>query len=415
MDFPLNDCFKLLFIAPDKFPPYRVDVRVLFGREIVSRGHTIDWLLQSEVPCDRGYETKWSGCRVFVGRRDSGTSIIRRVKNHLYSVRHDIKMFSILLKNPKYDFILVRDKFVSGLIAFFASRVFKKRFIFWLSFPIPEDYLFQVAEGTIKYPFVNLIRGYILSTLLYKILLPFSDHNFVQTEKMRDNIALKGIPREKMTAVPMAVSLKDIPFFGYNEGWRSDGKEKSVVYLGTLMRLRKIDFILRTFEKVLIKDRKVRLYLIGGSEDASDEEFLRQEAKRLRIDHAVTITGFLRQKEAWEYVKDADVCVSPIYPSPILNCGSPTKLIEYMAMGKAVVANDHPEQRLVISESKAGICVPYEEDSFAEGILYLLKNPDVAKQMGMRGREYIEKKRNYEQTADLVEKKLLQLLASTPC
>ena len=78
-------------------------------------------------------------------------------------------------------------------------------------------------------------------------------------------------------------------------------------------------------------------------------------------------------------------------------------------MGKAVVANDHPEQRIVISESKAGICVPYEEAAFAEAILYLLKNPDVAKQMGIRGRRYIEKNRNYEQTADMVETKLLEL------
>ena len=149
--------------------------------------------------------------------------------------------------------------------------------------------------------------------------------------------------------------------------------------------------------------------LVGGSENPTDEKYPESETKRLRIDHAVKITGFLPQVKAWQHVKDADVCVSPIYPSPIFNCGSPTKLIEYMAMGKAVVANDHPEQRIVISESKAGICVPYEEDAFAGAILYLLKNPDVAKQMGIRGRRYIEKNRNYEQTADLVERKLFEL------
>ena len=33
---------------------------------------------------------------------------------------------------------------------------------------------------------------------------------------MRKNIAQKGIPKEKMTAVPMAVSIKDTPFFGYD-------------------------------------------------------------------------------------------------------------------------------------------------------------------------------------------------------
>jgi glycosyltransferase involved in cell wall biosynthesis len=227
---------------------------------------------------------------------------------------------------------------------------------------------------------------------------------------MRKNISRKGIPKEKMTAVPMAVSIKDIPDFGHKIDGLSNNREKIVVYLGTLVKMRKMDFLLRSFERVLRKEKNARLYLVGGSEDPADEKFLENEAKRLQTDHAVTITGFLPQKKAWQYAKDADVCVSPIYPVPILNCGSPTKLIEYMAMGKAVVANDdNPEQRVVISESKAGICVPYEEAAFAEAILYLLKNQDIAKQMGIRGRKYIEKKRNYGQAADLVETKLLEI------
>lgn len=170
-----------------------------------------------------------------------------------------------------------------------------------------------------------------------------------------------------------------------------------------------MDFLLRTHERVLKKQNNVRLYLVGSSENPLDEQFLRDEAKRLRIEHAVTMTGFLPQNEVWQHVKKADVCVSPIYPAPILNCGSPSKLLEYLAMGKAVVANDHPEQQQVISESKAGICVPYRESDFAEAILYLLTHPEVARRMGYRGREYIEAKRNYRHTADLVEAKFIEL------
>ena len=77
-----------------------------------------------------------------------------------------------------------------------------------------------------------------------------------------------------------------------------------------------------------------------------------------------------------------------------------------MAMGKAMVANEHPEQKVVISESKAGICVRYEEDAFAEAILHLLRNPKKTKEMGIRGRTYVSKKRNYGQLAKQVEEKL---------
>jgi glycosyltransferase involved in cell wall biosynthesis len=109
-------------------------------------------------------------------------------------------------------------------------------------------------------------------------------------------------------------------------------------------------------------------------------------------------------------VAQADVCLSPLYPTPILNAGSPTKLIEYMGMGKAVVANDHPEQKLVLAQSGGGLCVPYDEDAFAEAVLYLLDRPQVAADMGRRGRAYVELHRDYEVIATQVEAQIVKVL-----
>lgn len=408
MNLSAQSKLKILFIASDRFPPFRVDVSVLFAKEIVGRGHVVDWILQSDKQVRCSYQTKWSGCRVLVGPTDTGTSMISRIKNLLYKIYHDFKMFRIL-KTPGYRLILIKDKFISALMAITASKIYNVKFIYWLSYPYPEAFLFDAKNRAVKYPFLSWMKGHISKFFLYRILLPCCDYAFVQTDQMRKDITQKGIPKEKMTAVPMAVSTKNIPFFGYKIDLQNGKKEKIIVYLGTLLRVRKMDFLLRSFKKVLKKEKDARLYLVGGSEDPSDEKYLEIEAKRLLIDHAVTITGFLPQNDAWQYVKEADVCVSPIYPSPILNCGSVTKLIEYMAMGKAVVANDNPDQRMVISKSNGGICVPYEEDAFAEAILYLLKNPNIAKQMGIRGRRYVERERNYKQTTDVVERKLLEI------
>ena len=110
------------------------------------------------------------------------------------------------------------------------------------------------------------------------------------------------------------------------------------------------------------------------------------------------------------YVRDANVCVSPIYPSPMFNAASPTKLIEYMAMGKPVVANEHPEQSMVIEQSGAGYCVAWDEDAFAEAIVRLLNAPELATEMGERGRRYVAEHRAYDKLTDLVEKQLLALI-----
>jgi glycosyltransferase involved in cell wall biosynthesis len=151
--------------------------------------------------------------------------------------------------------------------------------------------------------------------------------------------------------------------------------------------------------------------MVGKGEQPKDDYLLRSEIKRLNIEQAVVLTGQLPIHDALSHVANADVCLSPYYPIPILNSTSPTKLIEYMAMGKAVVANDHPEQSLVIKESGAGYCSSWSESEFSAAIIRLLDNPSLAKEMGERGRQYVENRRTNSVMADIVENKYYELLA----
>lgn len=401
---------NLLIVAKDKFPPFRADVKVLFGEEMVKRGHRIDWILQSEEACSKNYETFWKKCKVYVGRTNNGSSYFSKMSKYIWGAIHDFKLFSVLRKN-KYDILQVKDKFFAALLAIVASKIYKIPFVYWLSFPFPEARIYCFKTKTCSHPYISLFMGLINKFLLYKIILPRADHVFVQSEQMKKDVFQYGIPLEKMTPVPMGVSLEKIP---YNQPESSrinkPADEKWILYLGTLNRSRRIDFLLRVLAKVRKEESRAKLVLVGKGDYPEDEEFLKEEAKRLNLSEDVIFTGFLPMKEAWEYVRKADVCVSPYYPIPILLSTSPTKLVEYMAMGKAVVANDHPEQRLLIEESGGGIWVPYEEEAFAKAILELLKNPEKAKLVGERGRKYVEKYRSYSRIADIVESKYFEIL-----
>jgi glycosyltransferase involved in cell wall biosynthesis len=106
--------------------------------------------------------------------------------------------------------------------------------------------------------------------------------------------------------------------------------------------------------------------------------------------------------------------LSPFAPIPILNSTSPTKLVEYFYWGKATVANDHPEQRRVIEDSQSGICVPYNENDFAHAVITLLKNDELALQMGRNGRAYVLAHRDYRVIADRLEGIYSKLLEKAP-
>lgn len=402
----LEKKLSYLFIPSDKFPPFRPDVATLFAEKMVKKGHKIDWLLQSEEACQNSHKKIWLGSQVWVGPTNIKKTKFNQLHKHILGIWNDLKMFKIL-KQGSHDFIIVKDKFISSIFAIFASFFYNKPFVFWLSYPIPEASLYMAKEGTANYPFFYRIRGKFWELILYRLILPSAKHIFVQSEQMKKDVSSHGIKLDKITPVPMGVKIEDIPFCGYID--EKNKNEKVIVYLGTLIRLRKIDFLIRVLNEVVKKDINAKLLFIGGGEDTQDEELILAEADRLGIRNRVEITGFLPREKALKLVEKADVCLSPYYPTPILNSTSPTKLIEYMALGKAVVANDHPEQKIVLEESKAGICVAWNEQQFANAIKDILDDPVGKKQMGERGREYVEKTRTYDIISDLVETKLLEI------
>lgn len=402
---------SFLFIAEDKFPPFRVDVSVLFGQEMVSRGHTIDWLLQSLDLCEESYETVWSGGRAWVGSTNNGTTRRARLDKHLRGIIHDVKMFA-LIRKYRYDFVQVKDKIISALTAIIAAKIYGGKFIYWLSFPFPEADLYALKERRARYPVFYLIRGTLFQWLLYRVILRFAHHIFVQSDEMRNAAAAMGIPKCKMTPVPMGIAPESLACRDSGQSFLTESGTRSIVYLGALTKERKLEFLVRVFAKVLKDIPNARLYFVGGGEDDEDIDLLKRETVCLGVEDAIEITGFLPREAALKYVRHADVCVSPIRPSPIFDVASPTKLVEYMAYGKPVVANDLPEQRTVIEESGGGICVPYEETLFAEAIVDLLKNPEKGEAMGMRGRQYVQQCRSYSTIADILEQKFFSLLGN---
>ena len=149
--------------------------------------------------------------------------------------------------------------------------------------------------------------------------------------------------------------------------------------------------------------------MVGEGVNPQDKINLQKQAQRLGLTLAITFTGFLPIEQAWAIAASAAVCVSPIYPSFILDCGSPTKLYEYMALGRPVVCNHHPEQTFAINESGAGMCVEWGAEPFANAIEYLLNDPILAEQAGKKGPAWIEENRAYSIISETVWRKYQEL------
>jgi len=393
----------ILLVTKDLFPPFRVDVAVLFGQEMVRKGHKLDWVLQSQEDCRKGYKTAWRGGDAWVGPTDAGGKLHHRLHKHLLGFMHNIRC-TRLLGEKKYDIVQIKDRFFTAVLYLALAKLFGTRYFFWLSYPFAEASLYEAMNKSARYPFVYLVRGLLYKFLLYKIIMVNADHNFVQSEQMKKDIQDLGISGEKMTVVPMGFEPDKFEMTMETAAVPAGNRHPRIIYLGTLMRLRRIDFVIRVFSMVLKEIPNARLYLIGSGETDDDIRQLKQEAQRLDVLDKIIFTGFLERQEALKIVRDADVCLSPFYPIPILNSTSPTKLIEYMALGKSVVANEHPEQASIIRKSGGGICVPYEEAEFAKAVVFLLEHAEINERMGKQGKAWVFENRKYSVIADRVER-----------
>ncbi|SDW99823.1 glycosyltransferase [Thiocapsa roseopersicina] len=405
--------FRLLYSTKEEFPNPRVDLTELFSGGLVARGHVIDWHMRPVARCAGGLLTLSRHENLLLTRKLSDETFVGRVGNAFFDLWHDLRLLW-LPSIRRYDFIQVRDKFFGGLLGLVGAKIARTPYYYWMSFPFAEASLFRARDNSLHLTsvkrFVLLINGVLSSLFLYRIILPHADHIFVQSDRMKADVASHGIDAAKMFVVPMCINWKRISsrlLLPPSDDWAQ--KSPLIVYVGTLVRARRMDFLIETFAFVH-RQRPDAVLVVIGDAPPSDMAILHASADRLGVAPFVKFLGFLPMEESWRYVKVAQVCVSPIRPSPMLDPGSPTKVIEYLALGKAVVANEQPDQARVLKESGAGLVVPFEVEPFARAILDLLADPSRAADMAKKGPDYVRRMRSYETLVPELEAEYLRLL-----
>lgn len=165
-------------------------------------------------------------------------------------------------------------------------------------------------------------------------------------------------PRDESTAIPAKFNGKQI-----------------VLYVGKLIEVKGVEYLLRAFAQVLSQNPKVFLVLIGDGDRRRD---LEQEAKRLKIARSVEFLGALPHSEIIPNYQMADLVVLPsIVTSRGETEGMPVVILEAFASGKPVVASRIGSIEDVIEDGKNGILVPPRDPgALADGILRLLREPN---------------------------------------
>jgi glycosyltransferase involved in cell wall biosynthesis len=175
-----------------------------------------------------------------------------------------------------------------------------------------------------------------------------------------------------------------------------------------------LDLLLESFTLVLQKQPRARLVLVG---EGQTRTALEQRVRRNGLQHAVIMTGAIAHTSVPEMVSIAEIAVVPAAPVPASRggTGTPLKLFEYMAAGKAIVATAQNQAAEVIQDGLNGLLVEAGDvNRFAEAILKLLNDPAERVRLGQNARQQAIELYSWEQYTRRLEAIYLNVLGNAP-
>src|SRR5437773_8042114 len=162
---------------------------------------------------------------------------------------------------------------------------------------------------------------------------------------------------------------------------RLKGMNKSILcYVGSLNPQDGVDYLLRSLRHLMHGLKRSDFYcVIMGTGDSLQD--LRDLAGDLQLNGCVELTGFVSDEDLQANLAAADICVDPDPSSPLNDLSTWIKVMEYMAYGKPIVSFDLKETRF--SAGDAALFVPPNvERAFATGLLELMDNPALRRELG---------------------------------
>src|SRR6266702_883331 len=172
------------------------------------------------------------------------------------------------------------------------------------------------------------------------------------------------------------------------------GRRYLLAYVGVMAVQDGVEYTLYALHELVHKRGRqdVSLVLMGDGDSAPA---LRRLAHQLELNDYVNFTGWTENKDVLRYLASADVGLSPDPQNGLNEYCTMIKTMEYMAMGKPVVAFDLAETRFSAQDG-ALYATPNVIEDFANKIEILLDNEELRLEMGALGRKRIEEELNWD-------------------
>lgn len=224
-----------------------------------------------------------------------------------------------------------------------------------------------------------------------EIALHGASHIVTVSEENRQNLQKwYRIKPEKITMNPNGVDpqlFKPDPRSGDEVRRRHGIQDKVVVgFVGTFGVWHGVEVLASIMEDVIKENPKIHFLWVG---DGIYKKKVIENIEKCHLQENVTLVGPVEHLEIPSFLNACDILASPHTPQVDGDefFGSPTKLFEYMAVGKAIIASSLGQIGQVLEHMKDAFLVePGSKAELKKGILVLSENSSLRSFLGTNAR-----------------------------
>jgi glycosyltransferase involved in cell wall biosynthesis len=215
----------------------------------------------------------------------------------------------------------------------------------------------------------------------------------VVSQPMADELIGRGVPSSKILVNPNGVEpdryAPEIDGSTIRKQFDLEGK-LVIGFIGTFGPWHGAEVLARAFGDLLNRHphyrESVRLLMIGDGVKMPEVVAVLESAD---VTRETVLTGLVPQADGPRYLAACDILASPHVPNadgtPFF--GSPTKLFEYMAMGRAIVASDLDQVGEILEHGRAAqMTIPGSVESLVTGLRTLIEDPARRSALGREAR-----------------------------
>lgn len=253
-----------------------------------------------------------------------------------------------------------------------------------------------------KLPIVSTIEKYNLNS---------AAHIVVVSDALKDIILKFGVDENKIIVNPNGIDeSKYNPQIKCDDVKQKYNLENKIVigFIGTFGQWHGAENIAMAFGRLLKKypeyKNKTKLFMIG---DGVRMPIVKKHILEFNLQENVVLTGLIPQYEGAKFLNACDILINATVPNPDGSefFGSPTKLFEYMAMGKAIICSDMAQMSEILEQGKTAYMVePGNIDELATAMKELVDDSELRRRLGNSARDEVIKKYTWDKHVDKILK-----------